>query len=68
MVWRGVFNYVLDKVWLERNQNPALKPFTKRAKPAVTPHATLPWEVLPDFFHQLEPNITKGSPVILAAA
>ena len=68
MVLRGVFNHAIDKGWLERNQNPALNPLSKRAKPAVTPHATLPWEALPDFFHQLEANDTNASPVVLAAA
>ena len=47
MVLRGVFNHAIDKGWLERNQNPALNPMSKRPKAAATSHATLPWDALP---------------------
>lgn len=43
MVMRKVFNYAIDKGWLERNQNPALNPWIKRRKAPEFSHATHPW-------------------------
>lgn len=67
MVLRGVFNHAIDKGWLERIQNPALNPMSKRPKAAATSHAKLPWDVLPQFFSELEANKTNASLVLLGA-
>ena len=68
MVLRQVFNHAIDKGWLERNQNPALNPLGKRPKAEATPHATLPWDALPQFFQDLDNNNPNASPVLLGAA
>ena len=68
MVLRQVFNHAIDKGWLERNQNPALNHMSKKPKATPTPHATLPWDALPQFFSELEANKTNASPVLLGAA
>ena len=67
MVLRQVFNHAIDKGWLERNQNPALNPMSKKPKATATPHATLPWDALPQFFSDLEDNQANASLVLLGA-
>ena len=67
MVLRQVFNHAIDKGWLERNQNPALNPMSKKPKATATPHAMLPWDALPQFFSDLEDNQANASLVLLGA-
>ena len=67
MVLRNVFNHAIDKGWLERNQNPALNPLSKKPKAPAVPHPTLPWDQLPKFFAALEKNEGNASVVMLCA-
>ncbi len=67
MVLRQVFNHAIDKGWLERNQNPVLHPMSKRSKTKATPHATLPWDELPQLFSDLEDYQVNASLVLLGA-
>jgi len=70
MVMRGVFDHAIDQGWMDRDQNPALG--TKGTKKVredhqATPHPTLPWDQLPQFFDDLERNQANGTLVLCSA-
>ena len=61
MVLRMVFDHAIDQGWMERDQNPALGSRGTKGKHKPTPHPTLLWEQLPQFFVELEGNKVSGS-------
>jgi integrase len=67
MVMRGVFDHAIDQGWMERNQNPALGTKGTNTKHKATPHPTLPWDQLPQFFDDLERNQANGTLVLCSA-
>ena len=67
MVLRMVFDHAIDQGWMERDQNPALGSRGTKGKHKPTPHPTLLWEQLPQFFEDLEGNQANGSVVTLCA-
>ena len=67
MVMRGVFDHAIDQGWMDRNQNPALGTRGTKTKHKATPHPTLPWDQLPQFFEDLERNEANGTLVLCAA-
>jgi integrase len=67
MVMRGVFDHAIDQGWMDRNQNPALGTRGTKTKHKATPHPTLPWDQLPQFFEDLERNEANGTLVLCSA-
>ena len=67
MVLRMVFEHAIDQGWMERDQNPALGSRGTKGKHKPTPHPTLRWEQLPQFFAELEGNKANGSVVTICA-
>ena len=63
MVLRQVFNYAIDKGWVERNQNPALKPLSKKSTHNHSSSAL--WDRVPQFFKDL--TTTASTSVLFAA-
>jgi hypothetical protein len=68
MVLRQVFDHAIDQGWMPRDQNPALGTKGTKSRHKSTPHPTLRWEQLPQFFQELEQNDANGSLVTLCAA
>ena len=60
-------DHAIDQGWMERDQNPALGSRGTKGKHKPTPHPTLMWEQLPQFFAELEGNKANGSVVTLCA-
>ena len=50
MVLRMVFDHAIDQGWMELDKNPALGSGGAKGKHKPTPHPTLLWEQLPQFF------------------
>jgi integrase len=67
MVLRQVFDHAIDKGWMPRDQNPALGTKGTKSKHRPTPHPTLRWEELPEFFQTLEQNEANGSFITICA-
>ncbi len=67
MVMRGVFDHAIDQGWMERDQNPALGTKGTKTKHKPTPHASLRWDQLPQFFQELEGNKANGTLVMVGA-
>ena len=68
MVMRLVFDHAIDQGWMDRDQNPALGTKGTKTRHKATPHPTLPWDQLPQFFVDLEKNEPNGSLLVLSAA
>ena len=68
MVMRLVFDHAIDAGWMDRDQNPALGTKGTKTRHKATPHPTLPWDQLPQFFLDLEKNEPNGSLLVLGAA
>ena len=68
MVMRLVFDHAIDQGWMDRDQNPALGTKGTKTRHKATPHPTLPWDQLPQFFVDLEKNRPNGSLLVLSAA
>jgi len=66
-VMRGVFDHAIDLGWMERDQNPALGTKGTKTRHKPTPHASLRWDQLPQFFQELEGNKANGTLVMLGA-
>ena len=67
LVLRGVFEHAIDNRWMEREQNPALGSKSTKSKKKSTPHPTLPWDQLPQFFQELEQNDANGNLITICA-
>jgi len=67
MVLRQVFDHAIDQGWMSRDQNPALGTKGTKSKHKPTPHPTLRWEQLPEFFQALEQNQANGSHITICA-
>jgi integrase len=67
MVLRQVFDHAIDQGWMARDQNPALGTKGTKSKHKPTPHPTLRWEQLPEFFQALEQNQANGSYITICA-
>lgn len=67
MVLRQVFDHAIDRGWMPRDQNPALGTKSTKSKHKPTPHPTLKWEQLPEFFQALERNEANGSMITISA-
>ena len=67
MVLRQVFDHAIDQGWMARDQNPALGTKGAKSKHKPTPHPTLRWEQLPEFFQALEQNQANGSHITICA-
>jgi integrase len=67
MVLRQVFDHAIDQGWMARDQNPALGTKGTKSKHKPTPHPTLRWEQLPEFFQALEQNQANGSHITICA-
>ena len=67
MVMRGVFDHAIDQGWMDKDQNPALGTKGTKVKHKATPHPTLPWDQLPQFFQELEGNKANGTLVLCSA-
>ena len=67
MVLRQVFDHAIDQGWMARDQNPALGTKGNKSKHKPTPHPTLRWEQLPEFFQVLEQNQANGSHITICA-
>jgi integrase len=67
MVLRQVFDHAIDQGWMAREQNPALGTKGAKSKHKPTPHPTLRWEQLPEFFQALEQNQANGSHITICA-
>jgi integrase len=67
MVLRQVFEHAINQGWMPRDQNPALSNRGTKSKHKPTPHPTLRWEQLPDFFQALEQNQANGSHITICA-
>ena len=67
MVLRQVFDHAIDQGWMARDQNPALGTKGTKSKHKSTPHPTLRWEQLPEFFQTLEQNQANGSHITICA-
>jgi integrase len=67
MVLRQVFDHAIDQGWMARDQNPALGTKGTKAKHKPTPHPTLRWEQLPEFFQALDQNQANGSFITICA-
>ena len=67
MVLRQVFDHAIDQGWMPRDQNPALGSKGTKSRHKSTPHPTLRWEQLPQFFSELEQNDANGSLVTICA-
>ena len=68
MVMRLVFDHAIDQGWMDRDQNPALGTKGTKTRHKATPHPTLPWDQLPQFFADLEKNEPNGSLLVLGAS
>ena len=67
MVLRQVFDHAIDQGWMPRDQNPALGTKGIKSKHKPSPHPTLRWDQLPEFFQELELNQAKGSFITICA-
>ena len=67
MVLRQVFDHAIDQGWMPRDQNPALGSKGNKSKHKSTPHPTLRWDQLPEFFQALEQNQAHGSLITICA-
>lgn len=67
MVLRQVFDHAIDQGWMPRDQNPALGTKSIKSKHKPTPHPTLRWQELPEFFQNLELNKANGSLITIYA-
>jgi len=66
MVMRQVFDYAIDRSWLE-HPNPALSSRFTKSKHIPTGNPCLSWNELPKLLNDLNTNRGKGSPVVIAA-
>ena len=66
MVMRQVFEYAIDRSWLE-HPNPALSSRFTKSKHIPKNNPCLSWDELPELFNDLNTNKGKGSPVVIAA-
>ena len=67
MVLRQVSDHATDQGWMARDQNPSLGTKGTKSKHKSTPHPTLRWEQLPEFFQTLEQNQANGSHITICA-
>ena len=66
MVMRQVFDFAIDRNWLE-GANPAMSSRFTKSKHIPTGNPCLSWNELPKLLNDLNTNRGKGSPVVIAA-
>ncbi len=66
MVMRQVFEYAIDRSWLE-GPNPAMSSRLTKSKHIPKNNPCLKWDELPQLLDDLNNNIGNGSPVVISA-
>ena len=66
MVMRQVFEYAIDRSWLE-HPNPAMSSRFTKSKHIPQNNPCLSWEELPKLLNDLNTNRGNGSPIVIAA-
>ena len=64
MVMRGMFDYAIDRGWMQP-PNPALGSKQTKSKHKAKPNPSLEWNQLPKFFEDLERNDPSASLVVV---
>lgn len=66
-VMRHLFDYAIERGWMERGQNPAVQARSVGAGHEVQHNPCLSWDELPQLLDDLNRNKGNGSQVVLAA-